>query len=96
MYKGSIPGRITLFESNFVFRTSRATGGKVLVECDYNDIIGVKKTKNYNMLVWHANGIEVSTFDNQILSFESVFNRDDCFNQIVSASGNDDCEWKKM
>ncbi|KAI8883304.1 hypothetical protein K501DRAFT_249843 [Backusella circina FSU 941] len=96
MYKGSIPGRITLRDSNLIFRTSRATGGNILVECDYNDIIGVKKTKNYNMLVWHANGIEITTFDNQILSFESVFSRDECFNQIVSASGNDDCEWKKM
>ncbi|KAG2236230.1 hypothetical protein INT48_008590 [Thamnidium elegans] len=93
MYKGTIPGRIGLRENGFIFQTSRMTGGKILVECVFNDIIGVKKTKQYDILVWHSTGIDISLSDGVTLHFENVLRRDDCFNRLVSASGG---EWKKM
>lgn len=95
MYKGTIPGRINLRGNGFVFQTSRMTGGKVLVECAFDDIVGVKKTKQYDMLVWHANGIDISTTDGHVLKFENVLRRDDCFNRLVAASDAGG-EWKKM
>lgn len=93
MYKGTIPGRIGLRENGFIFQTSRMTGGKILVECVFDDIIGVKKTKQYDILVWHSTGIDISLSDGVTLHFENVLRRDDCFNKLVSASGG---EWKKM
>ncbi|GAN06987.1 hypothetical protein MAM1_0144c06477 [Mucor ambiguus] len=95
MYKGTIPGRINLRGNGFVFQTSRMTGGKVLVECAFDDIVGVKKTKQYDMLVWHASGIDISTTDGHVLKFENVLRRDDCFNRLVAASDAGG-EWKKM
>ncbi|KAI9267671.1 hypothetical protein EDC94DRAFT_582374 [Helicostylum pulchrum] len=90
---GTIPGRIGLRENGFIFQTSRMTGGKILVECVFEDIIGVKKTKQYDILVWHSTGIDISLADGVTLHFENVLRRDDCFNRLVSASGG---EWKKM
>lgn len=96
MYRGTIPGRIGILENGFIFQTSRMTGGNTIVECAYNDIIGVKKTKQYDMFVWHSNGIDISLSDNTTLHFENVLRRDDCFNRLLSASGDDGGEWKKM
>ncbi|KAI8643547.1 hypothetical protein BD408DRAFT_414752 [Parasitella parasitica] len=95
MYKGTIPGRIKIRSNGVVFQTSRMTGGKILVECAFDDIVGVKKTKQYDMLVWHASGIDISTMDGHVLPFENVIRRDDCFNRLVAASGEGG-EWKKM
>jgi hypothetical protein len=96
MYKGNIPGRIMLRDNGFVFQMSRMTGGKILVECAFADIVGVKKTKQYDVVVWHSNGIDISISDGSTLHFENVLRRDDCFNRLVSASGDDGGEWKKM
>lgn len=96
MYQGTIPGRILLHEHEFLFQTSRMTGGKVLVRYAYDDIIGVKKTKQYNVGFWHANGLDVSLEDGATLKFEHVLKRDDCFNNLVSASNKEGSEWKKM
>lgn len=96
MYKGNIPGRIMVRSNGFVFQTSRMTGGKILVECAFSDIIGVKKTKSFDVVVWHASGIDISISDGSTLHFENVLRRDDCFNRLVSASGGDGGEWKKM
>lgn len=82
--------------NGFVFQTSRMTGGKILVECAFSDIIGVKKTKSFDVVVWHASGIDISISDGSTLHFENVLRRDDCFNRLVSASGGDGGEWKKM
>ncbi|CEP10279.1 hypothetical protein [Parasitella parasitica] len=95
MYKGTIPGRIKIRSNGFVFQTSRMTGGKVLVECAFDEIVGVRKTKQYDMLVWHASGIDISTTDGHILKFENVIRRDACFNMLVAVSGESG-EWKKM
>ncbi|KAI7907143.1 uncharacterized protein BX663DRAFT_494973 [Cokeromyces recurvatus] len=96
MYKGSIPGRIYLKRNAFIFQTSRMTGSKVLVECAFRDVIGVKKTKQYDMFVLRSHGIDISTTDGMILKFENVLHRDECFNRLVSASSKDGGEWKKM
>jgi hypothetical protein len=96
MYKGNIPGRISIHSNEFIFQTSRMTGSRILVECAFTDIVGVKKTKQFDMLVWHANGIDVSMADGTILKFENVLRRDECFNRLVSASGEEGGEWKKM
>ncbi|CAO3624615.1 unnamed protein product [Mucor hiemalis] len=96
MYKGNIPGRIMVRSNGFVFQTSRMTGGKILVECAFSDIVGVKKTKQFDVVVWHSNGIDISISDGTTLHFENVLRRDDCFNRLVSASGGDGGEWKKM
>ncbi|KAI9487493.1 MAG: hypothetical protein EXX96DRAFT_535650 [Benjaminiella poitrasii] len=96
MYKGSIPGRIYLRGNGFIFQTSRMTGSKVLVECAFRDIVGVKKTKQYDMFVLRSQGIDISIADGMVLKFENVLRRDDCFNRLVSASGKDGGEWKKM
>lgn len=72
------------------------TGSKILVECAFADIVGVKKTKQFDMLVWHANGIDVSMVDGGVLKFENVLRRDECFNRLISASGEEGGEWKKM
>lgn len=72
------------------------TGSNIIVDCAYTDINGVKKTKQYDMLVWHSNGIDISLADNTILHFENVLRRDECFNRLVAASGDDGGEWKKM
>jgi hypothetical protein len=96
MYKGNIPGRISIRSNGFLFQTSRMTGSKVLVECAFTDIVGVKKTKQLDMLVWHAKGIDVSLADGAVLKFENVLGRDECFNRLVSASGEEGGEWKKM
>ncbi|KAI8982388.1 hypothetical protein BDF20DRAFT_866661 [Mycotypha africana] len=96
IYKGTIPGRIKLGRKGFIFRTARMAGARVLVECAYKDIIGVKKTKQYNMLVWHGSGIDISMADGMVLKFENVLRRDECFNRLVIASGKEGGEWKKM
>ena len=96
MYNGNIPGRIVLQENGFIFQTTRMTGSKVLVECAFTDIIGVKKTKQYDVVVWHASGIDISISDGSVLHFENVMKRDECFNRLVSASDEDGGHWKKM
>lgn len=97
MYKGTIPGRITICEDGLIFQTSRMTGSMILVECAYKDIIGVKKTKQYDMLVWHTNGIDISLSDGVVLHFENVIKRDDCFNRLISASSDEGGgAWRKM
>ncbi|KAI7893134.1 uncharacterized protein EV154DRAFT_502575 [Mucor mucedo] len=96
LYRGTIPGRIGIQENGFIFQTSRMTGSNVIVECAYTDIVGVKKTKQYDMLVWHSNGVDISLADGTTLHFENVLRRDECFNRLLSASGDEGGEWKKM
>ncbi|ORY99950.1 hypothetical protein BCR43DRAFT_484605 [Syncephalastrum racemosum] len=93
VYKGSIPGRIILTSSGFQFRTSRVTGGRILVYYLWQDIVGVKKTKSIDVLVWHTNGLDVTTADGDELHFDNVIKRDDCFNKLVAAAGD---QWRQI
>lgn len=93
VYKGSIPGRIILTSTGFQFRTSRVTGGRVLVYYLWQDIVGVKKTKSIDVLVWHTNGLDVTTADGDELHFDNVIKRDDCFNKLVAAAGD---QWRQI
>lgn len=66
MYRGSIPGRIILTPKAFQFRTSRMTGGRVLVHYNWDDITGIKKTKSIDVLLWHTNGLTITTTDGEV------------------------------
>ncbi|KAI8384540.1 uncharacterized protein BYT42DRAFT_612235 [Radiomyces spectabilis] len=93
MYKGTIPGRIVLTPESLQFRTSRVTGARILVDYPWSDIVGVRKTKNIDVVIWHTNGLEITTSEGEVLRFENVVKRDDCFNQLVSLSGE---QWRHL
>ncbi|KAJ8661017.1 hypothetical protein O0I10_003239 [Lichtheimia ornata] len=88
VYRGSIPGRIILTKSGLQFRTSRVTGARVLVYYYWRDIVSVRKSKSINILVWHTNGLDITTVDGEELHFDNVIKRDDCFNKLVAAAGD--------
>lgn len=42
------------------------TGGRILVFYEWHDIVGVKKTKSIDVLLWHTNGLIVTTADGEV------------------------------
>jgi len=95
-YGSTTSGYIRMDDKGFMFQSSRLRGNQILVDCLWNDIIGLKKTKGLNMIVWHATGIEVALASGETLQFNSVSKRDDCFNRMVISSRDPEGEWKKM
>ncbi|KAI8330510.1 hypothetical protein BC941DRAFT_440709 [Chlamydoabsidia padenii] len=85
MYQGSIPGRLVILEDGFQFRSSRMTGAKVFVDYAWQDLVSVRKTKSMDALIFHTNGLDIHLSDGQVLSFENVIKRDECFTHLVSS-----------
>ncbi|ORZ23430.1 hypothetical protein BCR42DRAFT_447121 [Absidia repens] len=85
MYQGSIPGRLFILEKGFQFRSSRLTGSKIFVDFDWQDLVSVRKTKSMDAFVFHTNGLDIHLSDGQVLSFDNVIKRDECFTNLVSS-----------
>ncbi|KAI8973850.1 hypothetical protein BDB01DRAFT_908989 [Pilobolus umbonatus] len=95
IYNGNVPGWIRILNGGFVFQASRMKGNQILVDCTWDDMIGIKKTKGLNVLIWHSPGIEVSLNEGKTLKFDNVLNRDECFNLMATSSHDQAAEWKK-